>query len=353
MVKLNLLTDEKIVETRFEQNSFTDENEIQLEEIEDRQKSSPQIEFQQPVEFQEEPAADETVESITEPSQAIPTVTSFKSDHDTDTNFEQSFNSKKLLIILAAILGIILIGFVLYQILGPMGDDATPTIAEAGKGEASSTVSKTNSQLSTLFDQNQKDNLAALKATQQLFNLSSATLNYSIIIISPSLIQFAILANSDSDIDAYRSTLKANFPTSQIRMVNKEITSIGDGDKILADFSLNVSNTNAAPPMEETREIDVDNISDSWRTLSKTHKLTTIYFNKGKQVTNNQVKQILFYSTLTGTTENLVSFINEVTNYYPAINFAKISFNPSDKVITPKGKSTARITILLNQGVSS
>ena len=235
----------------------------------------------------------------------------------------------------------------------------SPTARTSPKGtavhqkEAPPGIVQSNNQLNNLFSQNQKDNLASSNATQKLFNLTSPNLNYSIIIISPSLIQFSVLANSNNDIDLYRSSLKTDFPTSQIRLVNKKSITIGNSDKILADFSLELSGVNVDAPLNETREIDSKTISDTWHSAAQNHNLTMTYFKKGKQVTNNQVEQILFYSTLAGSTGNLINFINEVINFYPAINFAKISLNPSNQVITKKGKTTARITLLLNQSIAS
>lgn len=356
MVKINLLniSEENVIfnkeaGTKETEKASSDEKEFSLESVDELFQTSQkpkQNESKQPPPQQEKIS---TRQSAAVPPQAEATL---------DIGGEESFEhagKKKIFLISAIVVIVILAALSAYYFLFMKKNTemtaAADTTTKQGSTQVSpgKTVSGLNPEVLSVYSQNKARNSYSLSLASDLINTSQKDIRFALMILTPGQIQFSILADSRNGLSGYQSDLKQKYANMNIRLVNSESINVSGQSKILADFMLTPNAPKAPQVIEKYTEIKESEMQSSLNSIAKKHRLSLDYYKKGQQAKGAVLNQTKIYCNLKGNLSQIIAFLQEMTETYPAIEFSKVALNPSNLGALGKDQITARITLILNE----
>jgi len=273
---------------------------------------------------------------------------------DTSFTFEDTASKKRFLLMGAAVVGILLIFGLLYMVFNPVEKQPTKetTSAEspAAKTPTTEAKSQTDSPLQQLYQRNAAENTYYLQVLQKLMDTQVQKVDYSLVIVTPGKIYFSIIADSRDAIAEQHMKLKDVFPGMAFSIESVQSKFLNDRSRLVADFSVNFQLPNrirqagrtSVPPVAP-----ISNIRSLFTRLAKENSLSVKYFKEGYRSSDRISQKIYYYTTITGTKNRIVKFLNTVADKYPQVRFAKISIYPFNLESINSEQLTARITLVL------
>lgn len=356
MVKINLLdiSKENVIfgkgaERTEAKNASSDEREFSLESVDElfqtSQKTTPE-KPEQPAPIQEDAPKTEPINVA--PGESAPIEISEEESFDHATK-------RKIFLISAIVVGVILaalsVYFFLFMEKTPETAPIANTTTEQGSTESPPGKSTTglDAKILSVYSQNKTRNSYSLNLARDLINTSQEDIHFALMILTPEQIQFSILANSRDGLSNYQTNLKNKYANMNIRMVNSESINVSGQNKILADFMLTLSAPKSTQPIKNYTEIKASGMQSSLRTIARKYQLNLEYYKNGQQAKGTLLNQTKIYCNLKGNMDQIIAFLQEVTDIYPAIGFTKIALNPSNLSALGKDQITARIVLILNE----
>lgn len=366
MVKINLLdiNEDWVIFDKGSDLSIKDkpakeEREFSLESVDELFKTSQTSK-------QPEPAIETRPE---EPKQSAPkkierSTASYspQSGYKTSVNEEESFDhfpkGGKLLAVVVVVALIIAAALLYFFVFAPKGEDKeVPAVEAANEGQESDTSpAETTPQtkpevkpaakpeLMNFYSQNNARNNYNINLAQNLIKSTSGNVEIALMVLTGDQIQFSVLADSKDVLAGYQTTLKQQFSSAQLRLIDSYDMNVSGRTKVGADFALSLKGPTSSAPLANFTTIKSGDLQATFETLAKKYRLGLQHFKKGKSVRDGQFNQTKFYFTVLGNRDTIINFTKEATSSYPAISISKIALNPSGS-----GSFAARMNLILNE----
>ena len=206
----------------------------------------------------------------------------------------------------------------------PTVEQTTPTTA------AQQPQSSVPGYLQTRYSSNQAENRAHLSQADNILNTSTANTDYTLAVFTPGYIYLSVLGDSRDAIAQYRNQMKAKIPQLNLTSEGTEDKFAGGEKKLLANFSI-VTGGNPSQGRSSGQFQDIISVQDAQaavRSTAQKHQLRTTYFKAGKQEIDGNFRKTYLYTRVSGNRAKIISYLQELSEQYPAIYFAKVSMYP-------------------------
>lgn len=270
----------------------------------------------------------------------------FRNDYADEPADFTSRSGKTWLYVLLGIIGVALITVFVYLLMGPGGTKEetpdytlTPTTDSLPKPQ-----NLVPPYVQTQFAQNQGKNQLYVNYLNSFLNSATSNSNYYLLAITNGNLYLSILGDSRDAIAEYRRALKDQYPGILMNAVSAQDRFVGEQKKLLADFYIPLPAPSASSALTLTaRPAGSGEIRAAISSVAQKYGLKTSYFQQGEQVNEGNFRKTYLYAQLNGSKSAMINFIQDISQSYPALQFLKISFYPSNAVTMDGANINARI----------
>ena len=318
-----------------------------LDDVENLIQRKETEEVQEMPETEEEPRLELGGSSEESPSLDTP------AEHlEDDTSFESTFPKKRLLIILGIFSAIVLGAFLVYWLIRPGETDVMPPVAEqkAASEEATAPEERPSQEdllLQTQLAANKAENLFLLDILQNILNVRVDGAAPTLAVATPGRILLSLSADSRNAIAGFRIRFKEVMPGMQLELESIEPKMVDGENKLLVDFSVPLVTRVAASQGNAGRWITSRELSSLFQQTARQSGVRVGYFRKGAQERQGMLRTVYHYARVTGTPDQILSFLKRLAQPYPSIKFLKVAIGSENLQEIGNGRVTARITCSL------
>lgn len=270
----------------------------------------------------------------------------FRNDYPEEPVDYTSRSGKTWLYVLLGIIGVALITIFVFLLVGP---------GETKKQTPAYTLTPTPDSLpkpqqvvppylQTQLAQNQGKNQLYVNYLNSLLNSATSTSNYYLLAITNGNLYLSILGDSREAIAEYRRALKNQYPGILMNAVSTQDKYVDGQKKLLADFYIPLAAPSASSALTLTaKPAGSGEIRAALSIVAQKYGLKTSYLQQGEQVKEGNLRKTYLYTQLNGSKSAMINFLQDISRSYPALQFLKISFYPSN-ALTMEGETiNARI----------
>lgn len=252
-------------------------------------------------------------------------------DEEEGFSFKDTFADKKIYAIGGAVILVLII--VLFAIFYLTGDDGEKiatvktTTQEIEKAtDATPAAPAPASPLARFLIENQHTNNYLNRQFSKLTSVQSEAAQISMINISSGRLSMTILGDTRDAIVEFHMQLKKNFPTFNLQLmsVGKKVDGLSEklyGD-ILGSFSLPPAPTGDNAALQAPKDI---NLEKDFRSLVKSARLQLKEFKTGKIIRKSDHIETVYYASLKGGKQQILSLFNRLATAYPALKINKFT----------------------------
>ncbi len=300
----------------------------------------------------EEPSPPEGEESFVEERESPPVEPKAEIkivDHDEDISpFKSSISKKKLYILFSiSALVLLIVIFLIIRFLGKGEESVTQPIAEETPATSETEqplAAPTEDALTPLLRQNLTTNRFINDQLRNFISQKPASADYSLIVITPTEINFTVLAESRDQVARFHMDLKKAFPNFNFRILSVQSKYENGKEMFYADFQAPISTVKASSSSaggSALQPAPVQNFADAIKTLTAGNKIKLQYFKEGKVVDREFYREVLYYIHLNGKKQNILDFLKQLIQKYPNIRINKFAIFPYNlETISDRSLST-------------
>lgn len=299
-------------------------------------KPAAEVERKEPL-FEEEPPKTQPPSAARE---------RFRDDYAEEPADFTSRSGKTWLYVLLGVIGMALITVFIYLLMGPGGGkEETPDYTLTTPSEpAPEPQNLVPSYVQTQFAQNQGKNQLYVNYLNSFLNSATSTSNYYLLAITNGNLYLSILGDSRDAIAEYRRALKNQYPGILMNAVSTQDKYVNGQKKLLADFYIPIPAPSASSSLTlSAKPAGSGEIRAALSSVAQQHGLRTTYFQQGERVRDGNFQKTHLYTQLNGSKSAMINFIRDISQSYPALQFLKISFYPSNAATMDGANINARI----------
>ncbi len=263
---------------------------------------------------------------------------SFEPEED---SFSGTISHKKLYLIFGGLsVVLIIVIFVVLQFLKP-GEESTTVPKPQVPQQTAAANSPVNQALLPVYQANAASNQFIDRQLREFIAKKPNSANYSLIVMTPNEIDLTVLADSRDQIAQFHLDLKKAFPNFGFSIVSVQ-SRVSDGKQMIyADLSAKISSAQTSTTGTEVGTVKPHNIGEELRSLAQKNNLKLQYFKEGKVIDHSSYLETLYYANINGKKENILAFLNDLSQSDPAIRINKFSIFPYNlETISNKNLST-------------
>ncbi|MEZ4747773.1 MAG: hypothetical protein R3C41_17020 [Calditrichia bacterium] len=266
-------------------------------------------------------------------------VESFDEDFATKTD-ENKGSWVKMLGIAAAV---ILLLAILYFAVLPLitgGDEpqpeTVPQTVETQTPVATETPTQPQSnippEIAAQYRLNSAENSYRINLANRLLESRATGGNHQMVVVTDGYAYTSILADSRDAANRYSTSLKSTLGGNiSPKLESTEATTVSGRSKVIANFSMRLSETSGSPQAQSFNTVLNDqNFDATTKALGKQHNTRITYLKRGDQSRQGTLTATNYYVRISGTQKSVTAFIGDLAKQFPSVNLLKMSlFTPN------------------------
>lgn len=264
-------------------------------------------------------------------------VESFDEDFATKTD-ENKGSWVKMLGIAAAV---ILLLAILYFAVLPLitGGDATqpetiPQTVESPVATESPAQPQSNipPEVAAQYRLNTAENSYRINLANRLLESRATGGNHQLVVVTDGYAYTSVLADSRDAANRYSANLKSALGGNITpKLESTEATTVSGRSKVIANFSMRLSETSGSPQAQSFNTVLNDqNFDATTKALGKQHNTRITYLKRGDQSRQGTLTATNYYVRISGTQKSVTAFIGDLAKQFPSVNLLKMSlFTPN------------------------
>lgn len=251
--------------------------------------------------------------------------------YEEESSFKETLSEKRKYIVGGAvILSLLIIFFVITLFTGGEEKEIATVKQTEQKGEAQPAEKAATpppvSALNRYFAANQSANNYLNRQFSKIASIQSKSAQISMINISSGRLSMTILGDNRDEIVKFHMELKKAFPTFNLQLISvgRKVDGLSEkmyGD-ILGEFSLPPAPAGGGTPAGESKTI---NFEKDFKGLVKSAKLQLKEFKAGKIIRKPDHVETVYYASLKGGKQQILSLFNRLASAYPAVKINKFT----------------------------
>lgn len=339
MARLNLKTDKPLSLSSSDEEGKREKDYSLVaevhEEIEENDDTFSSVEsLLEKTEPNPEPSAEPFVSEAQEPAKqekVVPPKPSYLYEESGFDSFKSKFSGNKLYYYFAgAGLLLLLVIFLLFKLFtggAEVAETPKPVQQPAVSGETKAPVSGTGNVISLpIFQENYSANKFLQSTVGNLFSKKPATIDYSLLVITPNDINLSVTGNSKNRVVNSAAVLNKITPNVAFKVISSRGSSPG---KFSGDLVGRIKQTKAfAAKISNPRTVQQKDFNNVLKALAKKNNITVKKLVVGKASNQRNYREAPFYADLGGKRDNLVHLLSELVETYPMVRITKFSIYP-------------------------
>lgn len=282
-----------------------------------------------------EPSSEEQIKEETfEPKPVKPT----QSDKEVFDEFEEEYygskrSGLKIFIVIALIIIVIAVGtfFGIKFIQSKKTQRVTKVpIQEQPVGQTPATATPAIvTTLGPIFEKNISDNSYISQQIKNFISKKPKSADYSLIVMTPSEINLTILTGSQDSFAQFKLELRKMFPNLNFNTISVQSNLAGGRENIYADLRASISGVKSKGASIPEHQIKTPrNFTTDINKLAQKHKVNIQTLKEGKKMDKKLFSEKHYYINLSSKKENIIPFLNDLTQNHPNAHLNKLSLNP-------------------------
>jgi hypothetical protein len=199
----------------------------------------------------------------------------------------------------------------------------------------------------SLWQKNVGSNLFIVNHLKIIIAKKSEFCRFSLVIASPDEININVLSDSEDKIAKFKDDLNKALPNLTFRTISTQKKIINRSHFTFADIRTNIQPKLLVPSTTVIQKgSPSSNFNSDVSNLIKQHKLILNQIKSGKTINFNSYRANYFYLTITGSSANLLNFLQAMANRFPTVRINKIALNPTNLITYSDNKLSVRINVL-------
>jgi hypothetical protein len=274
----------------------------------------------------------------------------FSGGHESGWGQESTGGWKKVVVITAILLIIILAGFGLCQYSGVFKNlpflKKKTTLPQAPMESKPPVPQPAVNPLTGVFQKNLGINSYLNISLQQIIAKKSGTIRFALVVLTPGEINLTVISDASDKVARFKNDLNKSFANLNFTTIATQTKMINRNQMIFADLSTKISPSSLPTSSAAVGDIKSPAAFDQeLGSLIKKHRLTLEYLKTGKTIDNGQYQTNHFYLNVSGKKEGVLNFISDISTSFPAAQISKISLNPSNLTTYSDSYLSTRINI--------